>query len=73
MQLAPGDLVAVATDGVLEVCDRDGREFGIERVERAIAGNARGPLTEVGERILGSAAAFGKQGDDQTLLLIRRI
>lgn len=73
MALAPGDLVAVVTDGVLEVCDRDEAEFGIERVEQAIAGEARGPLAAIAERILGSAQAFGKQGDDQTLLLMRRL
>ncbi len=71
--LGPGDLLVVATDGVLEVSDRDGREFGIEGVEEAITGEARGSLEATAERILGNAAAFGKQADDQTLLLIRRL
>jgi serine phosphatase RsbU (regulator of sigma subunit) len=73
IELAPGDLVAVATDGVLEVCNRDGEEFGIERVERAIEADARGGLEGLAESILRSARAFGKQADDQTLLLIRRL
>jgi serine phosphatase RsbU (regulator of sigma subunit) len=73
MELAAGDLVTVATDGVLEVSNRSGEEFGIEGVEKAIAGDARGPLEGTAERILGSAGAFGSQGDDQTLLLIRRL
>jgi sigma-B regulation protein RsbU (phosphoserine phosphatase) len=73
IELAPGDLLAVATDGVLEVCNRAQEEFGIERVERAIAADARGALPELAGAILGSARAFGKQGDDQTLLLIRRL
>jgi hypothetical protein len=71
--LGPGDLLVVATDGVLEVCDRQGQEFGIERVERAIAADAHAALPELAGAILGSARAFGKQGDDQTLLLIRRV
>lgn len=71
--LAPGDLVVVATDGVLEVCDRKGEEFGIGRVEDAIATNARGALKGLAETILKSARAFGKQVDDQTLLVIRRL
>jgi len=73
MELSPGDLVTVATDGVLEVCSRSGEEFGIERVEAVIAADARGPLKEMAQRILTSAETFGSQGDDQTLLLIRRI
>jgi len=73
MDLSAGDLVAVTTDGVLEVCDQHEQEFGIERVEQAIAGDARAALANVGERILRNAAAFGKQQDDQTLLLIRRL
>jgi serine phosphatase RsbU (regulator of sigma subunit) len=72
LALAIGDLVAVATDGVLEVCNPAAEEFGIERLEQAIAGNAQAPLEGVAERILASAEAFGKQEDDQTVLLVRR-
>jgi len=71
--LASGDLVAVATDGVLEVCNREGEEFGIERVERAIEADARGGLEGLAGTILEGARGFGKQVDDQTLLLIRRL
>ncbi len=73
MEVAPGDLVVVATDGVLEVCNRQDEEFGIERVERAIEGEPRAPLTQMAERILRDARAFGAQVDDQTLLVIRRM
>ncbi len=73
MALGPGDLVTVVTDGVLEVSNREGREFGIEGVEEAIAGDARGPLEGLAGTILERARAFGKQEDDQTLLLIRRL
>ena len=47
IELVAGDLLVVATDGVLEVCDRHGEEFGIERLERAIEANARKPLAEL--------------------------
>ncbi|HZZ39782.1 MAG TPA: PP2C family protein-serine/threonine phosphatase [Acidobacteriaceae bacterium] len=73
MEIAPGDLVVVATDGVLEVCNRRDEEFGIERVETAIGAEARAPLTHVAERILRDTRAFGAQVDDQTLLVIRRV
>ncbi|MGC2582918.1 MAG: SpoIIE family protein phosphatase, partial [Acidobacteriaceae bacterium] len=73
MELAAGDLVVIATDGVLEVCNRQEEEFGIERVEKGIEAEARAPLAQVAERILRDARAFGPQVDDQTLLVIRRV
>jgi serine phosphatase RsbU (regulator of sigma subunit) len=73
IELGPGDLVVVATDGVLEVCNRREEEFGIERVVKGIETEARAPLAEIAERILRDARAFGSQVDDQTLLVIRRV
>lgn len=73
IEVAGGDLLVVATDGVLEVCDRGGQEFGIERVEQAVAVDPRGSLETLAAGILKRARAFGRQEDDQTLLLIRRI
>jgi hypothetical protein len=67
-----GDLLVVATDGVLEVCDRSQEEFGIERLEQVIEANAQQPLTELVSTVLSKARAFGTQTDDQTLLVIRR-
>jgi serine phosphatase RsbU (regulator of sigma subunit) len=73
IEVGSGDLLVVATDGVLEVCNRHEEEFGIERVEGAIAANAHAPLPELAATILANARAFGKQTDDQTLLMIRRV
>ena len=73
METGPGDLIVVATDGVLEVCSPQQQEFGIERVQTAIEAEARGPLAQVADRILRDARAFGPQADDQTLLVIRRL
>jgi sigma-B regulation protein RsbU (phosphoserine phosphatase) len=73
IELAAGDLVVVATDGVLEVCDRQEEEFGIERLERAIEAEALAPLEQIADRILRGARSFGPQVDDQTLLVIRRL
>ncbi|HEX4005148.1 MAG TPA: PP2C family protein-serine/threonine phosphatase [Acidobacteriaceae bacterium] len=72
MEVKAGDLLVVATDGVLEVCDREEEEFGIERLEQTIEANAQKPLAEMASAVLARARAFGKQTDDQTLLMIRR-
>lgn len=73
LHLAPGDLLVVATDGVLEVCNKQQEEFGIERLEKSIESHAHRPLAEMAEAILSGAKVFGKQTDDQTLLIIRRV
>lgn len=71
LQMGSGDLLAVATDGILEACDKSGEEFGVERLEQAIAAHAQAPLPEMAGGILQAARTFGKQVDDQTILLIR--
>jgi Stage II sporulation protein E (SpoIIE) len=70
---APGDLIVVATDGILEVSNKAGEEYGVERLKTAIAANVRDPLPELAGKILASARAFGVQFDDQTILIVRRL
>jgi hypothetical protein len=67
----PGDLLVVATDGILEVANRQGEEFSIDRIKDLIAQNAHDPLPELGQKILSAARGFGHQFDDQTMLLVR--
>ncbi|MGA2850619.1 MAG: PP2C family protein-serine/threonine phosphatase [Terracidiphilus sp.] len=73
LQTAPGDLLVVATDGILEVANKPGEEYGVERLKDVIAANARDALPVLAEKILGSARGFGAQFDDQTILLVRRL
>lgn len=68
-----GDLLVVATDGILEVCDRRDEEFGEQRLEQTVAAHAAAELPDLAERILEAAGNFGRQVDDQTILLIRRV
>lgn len=71
LQMSRGDLLVVATDGILEATDKNGEEFGVERLERTITEHSKAALPELAEQILGAAQTFGKQVDDQTILLIR--
>ena len=73
LQTGPGDLVVVATDGILEVADKSGEEYGVERLKDVIAANARDPLPELAGKILDAARGFGRQFDDQTILVVRRL
>jgi len=68
---APGDLFVILTDGLTEVFDREGQEFGESRIERIVEQNGDRPLAEIHDKILGAVRAFGPQVDDQTLLLAR--
>jgi serine phosphatase RsbU (regulator of sigma subunit) len=84
LSMEPGDVVVIATDGILEVTSqtkswhgiRPGKEthteFGIAELEKLVMRHAGLPLPEMAERILRSVREFGKQVDDQTLLLVRR-
>lgn len=72
MVLAAGDLLVVATDGVLEVCDRAQEEFGIERLTQTIEDGLQLSPPALADAILQKARAFGRQVDDQTLLIIRQ-
>ncbi len=71
LETAPGDLLVVATDGILEVCNKPREEFGVERLNEVIAANANDPLPQLAEKILAAACGFGRQLDDQTILIVR--
>jgi len=73
MRCLPGDLIAMATDGLTEIFDRAGQEIGYAHIEAALIECADRPLPEIANRILEAAAQFGKITDDRTLLLIRRL
>ena len=71
LQVASGDLLVVATDGILEVCNQPQEEFGVERLKQVIAANTMDPLPELAAKILAAARGFGHQLDDQTILIVR--
>ena len=71
LKAASGDLLVVATDGILEVCDKSGEEFGVDRLTEVIARNAETTLPDLAEKILALTKSFGPQSDDQTILIVR--
>jgi sigma-B regulation protein RsbU (phosphoserine phosphatase) len=68
----PGDLLALLTDGLIEVFDPENRELGFDWAKRVLAADADRPLSAIADRLLAEARRHGPQLDDQTLLLIRR-
>lgn len=67
-----GDILAIVTDGLTEVFDSKGREFGMEPLKRILAGNADESLSGVSAEMRRAALRYGKQADDQTVFLLRR-
>jgi serine phosphatase RsbU (regulator of sigma subunit) len=71
INVEPGDLLLIATDGILETSNAQDREFGNSGLETCVAVNASVPLPQLAGFILNAVAAWGKQQDDQTLLIVR--
>ncbi|HSM51618.1 MAG TPA: PP2C family protein-serine/threonine phosphatase [Thermoanaerobaculia bacterium] len=75
-RLAPGDLLALYTDGITEVRRADDEEeYGLERLQRFLLRHAGEPLEALADRLFAEVDAFGGDApmlDDQTLLLVRR-
>lgn len=66
-----GDIFVLLTDGLTEVFDRCGREMGIGPLKEVLARSASQKLPELFSSMRATALNFGKQDDDQTMLIIR--
>jgi serine phosphatase RsbU (regulator of sigma subunit) len=71
--LSAGDMLIVSTDGILEACNTNDQEFGADRLGALAEKYAESAsLATLSQNITRSVRDFGRQADDQTLLLIRR-
>jgi Stage II sporulation protein E (SpoIIE) len=73
LEMGSGDLTLIATDGIYEVSTGGDVEFGIDALEDLLARHASQPLQEIASVILQAVHAYGKQLDDQTLLIVRKL
>ncbi|MFJ5879367.1 SpoIIE family protein phosphatase [Streptomyces sp. NPDC093088] len=71
LRLAPGSVLALFTDGLVERPGRDIDE-GIERLRRALAATASLPLSETADRLTREARQATARPDDIALLLAAR-
>ena len=73
--LAPGDMLALVTDGFYEWANPDGEEFGIKRLEAVLRAARDRPAEEVITALRAAVADFCKgtpQMDDLTAVILRR-
>ena len=75
VRLAPGDMVLLYTDGLLEAQNAIGVEYGIERLAALAATASRQPNAAVDACVRDLAAFRGARGtdDDLTILAISRL
>jgi len=74
--LAPGDILALITDGVFEYENAAEEPFGEARVGEIVRKHQGEPMSQLTERIAQAVdqfAAGAPQKDDMTILLVRRL
>jgi hypothetical protein len=71
VEVQPGDILALLTDGLPEVEDAHNEQFGLERIGKIVALHADGPLTDLTDTLFAAVRQFGRQTDDETLVLVR--
>ena len=72
--LAPGDMLILGTDGLVET-RRDGQQFGLARLSELIAERSKCPVQSILEHVLATTTEYeqnGRPDDDLTLMIIRR-
>ncbi|MBY0507086.1 MAG: serine/threonine-protein phosphatase [Bryobacteraceae bacterium] len=74
VELEPGDLLVLYSDGLVEAANAQDEQFGEERVLELVTRNRDLPAAELRDRILTGAQQFtggAELEDDRTLLVIR--
>jgi len=75
VDLGPGDLLMLYSDGVTEADDIQEEEFGMERVIEVLRAHREQPATGIVDRMLVQIDAFAgaaPQHDDITLMILKR-
>jgi len=76
LQLQPGDLLLLATDGFFEWESDQGEQFGVQRMEGVIRASRDSTSAEIITRLYETVTAFSngtKQQDDLTAVVIKRM
>lgn len=72
VQLQPGDVLVIYSDGISEAMNMQEEEFGEPRLARLIAAHLHLPPTDLRDRVLAEIAGFVReapQHDDMTLVV----
>ena len=75
IDLAPGDILVLLTDGIYEYEDPDRAQFGVQRVEQTLRAHHHESSAALAGRLLGAVREFARgapQDDDVTMVLVKR-
>lgn len=75
VQMTPGDILVLYTDGVTELTNTQGEAFGLPRLERIIRENQQLTAVQLIDKIIQAAQVFSNNDvflDDLTLVIVRR-
>jgi len=76
LQMAPGDVLALLSDGIYEYANDQGAQFGEDRVAQLLDYHHELPMAKLSKELLQAVFEFGEdaiQADDITIVLIRRL
>ncbi len=74
-EVAPGDVLCLFTDGIVEARNGEGEEYGDDRLAALLTSSAGRPAPEILERVFGEVGAFAPSvapADDMTCVIVRR-
>jgi hypothetical protein len=71
IEIEPGDILALMTDGLPETTNAADEEFGFDRIGEIVVRNAEGSLAALADKLFTEIRRYGAQTDDETLLLVR--
>jgi phosphoserine phosphatase len=75
LDLMPGDILALLSDGIYEYQNDQGEQFGESRVEEILRARHDLPMAELSATLLDAVNAFARgapQEDDITIVLVKR-
>ncbi len=72
LQLEPGDVLMMVTDGVIEACDDKEEEFGYQRLIESVRASRKDGADAIRRRVLEDVTAFcsGNFADDASLIVL---
>jgi serine phosphatase RsbU (regulator of sigma subunit) len=76
LDLAPGDILALVSDGIFEYRNAQGEEFGEARVRHLLATHHARPAAEISALLFAAVQDFARkapQEDDMTVVLVKRL
>ncbi len=75
LELAPGDVLVLFTDGFYEWANADGEQFGLKRLQQVVSEQRQQSAQIILERVDDAVRAFvgnSRQADDMTAIIVKR-